>query len=288
MSIAISTAAGAAIPKLYPWTALLVPSRSKLEILRSLDLEKVAHNSIGAVPTDTMVSGEGGYKLETHGGRVPIPWIIGTAGWAIFFHQPFGTFDFKGPQSKFAPTSPEAAFPLDIFFVASSDPATIMAEYASLTGHPQLPPLWSLGYQQSHRTLASGDEVLAEAKTFRDKKLPCDALIYLGTGFCPSGWNTENGSFFGTQSITQTSKDHRRTPQRQLSRCSARTSSSLTSYEGGPAATAETWKAIKMKTIARSMACQMKYLNTHNCTAAYCICRNGLCSPLLCPEHAQG
>jgi alpha-glucosidase/alpha-D-xyloside xylohydrolase len=70
-----------------------------------------------------------------------------------------------------------------------------MAEYALLTGHAELPPLWSLGYQQSHRTLASREEVLAEAKTFREKKLPCDALIYLGTGFCPSGWNTENGSF---------------------------------------------------------------------------------------------
>jgi len=55
--------------------------------------------------------------------------------------------------------------------------------------------MWSLGYQQSHRTLANRDEVLGVAKTFREKKLPCDALIYLGTGFCPSGWNTENGSF---------------------------------------------------------------------------------------------
>jgi len=144
---------------------------------------------------DTMVSGQGGYKLETHGGHVPIPWIISTAGWAIFFHQPFGSFDFTGPQTKFAPTRPDAAFPLDLFFVASPDPAVIMAEYARLTGHAELPPLWSLGYQQSHRTLASRDEVLAEAKTFRDKKLPCDALIYLGTGFCPSGWNTGNGSF---------------------------------------------------------------------------------------------
>jgi alpha-glucosidase/alpha-D-xyloside xylohydrolase len=144
---------------------------------------------------DTMISGQGGYHLETHGGRVPIPWIIGTSGWAIFFHQPFGTFDFTGPQSKFAPANPDIPFPLDIFFSASSDPQTIMAEYAGLTGHAELPPLWSLGYQQSHRTLASRDEVLAEAKTFREKKLPCDALIYLGTGFCPSGWNTENGSF---------------------------------------------------------------------------------------------
>jgi alpha-glucosidase (family GH31 glycosyl hydrolase) len=144
---------------------------------------------------DRMKSGQGGYQLGTHGGRVPIPWLIGTSGWAMFFHQPFGTFDFTGAQSKFLPTSPQTALPLDIFFVASRNPATIMSEYARLTGHAEKPPLWSFGYQQSHRTLASREEVLAEARTFREKKLPCDALIYLGTGFCPSGWNTENGSF---------------------------------------------------------------------------------------------
>lgn len=143
--------------------------------------------------TDPMRSGQGGYRLGTHGGRVPIPWIVSTSGWALFFHQPFGSFDFSGPESKFQPVTPESA--LDIFFIASSDPAVIMSEYARLTGHAELPPLWSLGYQQSHRTLASREEVLAEGKTFREKKLPCDALIYLGTGFCPSGWNTDNGSF---------------------------------------------------------------------------------------------
>jgi alpha-glucosidase (family GH31 glycosyl hydrolase) len=144
---------------------------------------------------EAMRSGQGGYQLATHGGRVPIPWLIGTAGWAIFFHQPFGTFDFTGAQSKFLPRDPASALPLDLFIVAAREPATIMAEYARLTGHAELPPLWSLGYQQSHRTLASREEILEEAKTFRDKKLPCDGLIYLGTGFCPSGWNTENGSF---------------------------------------------------------------------------------------------
>jgi alpha-glucosidase (family GH31 glycosyl hydrolase) len=144
---------------------------------------------------DSMRSGQGGYKLATHGGRVPIPWVIGTSGWALFFHYPFGTFDFTEERGKFAPASRDSALPLDLFLIASSDPATIMAEYARLTGLPELPPLWSLGYQQSHRTLASREEVISEAKMFRDKKLPCDAMIYLGTGFCPSGWNTENGSF---------------------------------------------------------------------------------------------
>jgi alpha-glucosidase (family GH31 glycosyl hydrolase) len=144
--------------------------------------------------TDRMRSGQGGYQLRTHGGRVPIPWLIGTEGWAMFIHQPFGTFDFTGTESKFQPTGP-TALPLDIFFVGSREPATIMAEYARLTGHAEMPPLWSFGYQQSHRTLASREEILEEAKTFREKKLPCDALIYLGTGFCPSGWNTNNGEF---------------------------------------------------------------------------------------------
>jgi alpha-glucosidase (family GH31 glycosyl hydrolase) len=142
---------------------------------------------------DSMRSGQGGYKLATHGGRVPIPWVIGTSGWAIFFHQPYGSFDFTGQQAKFQSATPGAA--LDLFFVGSPDPTTIMAEYAGLTGFAEMPPLWSFGYQQSHRTLANREEVLAEAKTFREKRLPCDALIYLSTGFCPSGWNTENGSF---------------------------------------------------------------------------------------------
>jgi alpha-glucosidase (family GH31 glycosyl hydrolase) len=144
---------------------------------------------------DPMISGQGGYKLATHGGRVPIPWIIGTSGWALFFNQPFGTFDLTGSPGKFLPSSRDAALPLDIFFTVAKDPATIMAEYARVTGLPQMPPLWSFGYQQSHRTLASREEILGEAKMFREKRLPCDALIYLGTGFCPSGWNTANGSF---------------------------------------------------------------------------------------------
>ncbi|MGA3087930.1 MAG: TIM-barrel domain-containing protein [Terriglobales bacterium] len=144
---------------------------------------------------DLMQSGQGGYKLATHGGRVPIPWIISASGWAIFFHQPFGTFDLTGPEGRFLPAGAGSALPLDLFFVVSSEPSQIMAEYARITGYTEMPPLWSLGYQQSHRTLASREEVLAEARTFREKKLPCDTLIYLGTGFCPSGWNTENGSF---------------------------------------------------------------------------------------------
>jgi alpha-glucosidase/alpha-D-xyloside xylohydrolase len=70
-----------------------------------------------------------------------------------------------------------------------------MKEYAVITGHAEMPPRWSLGYLQSHRTLAGPDEILSVARTFREKQLPCDALISLGTGFTKSGWNTYNGEF---------------------------------------------------------------------------------------------
>ncbi|HZW31579.1 MAG TPA: TIM-barrel domain-containing protein [Isosphaeraceae bacterium] len=171
---------------------------------------------------DRMRSGQGGYRLRTHGGRVPVPWLIGTAGWAMFVHQPAGTFDLTGAEGRFTPARPAAALPLDLFLVTARDPARVMAALARLTGHAELPPLWSLGYQQSHRTLASREEVLAVARTFREKKLPCDVLIYLGTGFCPSGWNTGHGSFTFNPPVFPNPGDDRRAARDALPRGASR------------------------------------------------------------------
>ncbi|HTH23514.1 MAG TPA: TIM-barrel domain-containing protein, partial [Vicinamibacterales bacterium] len=138
-------------------------------------------------------NGQGGYQLRTHGGRVPIQWLVSTDGWGMYIHQPLGSFDLMGSIGRLMPTSD--ALPIDIFIVAADDPKTIIGEYARITGYAELPPLWSFGYMQSHRTLTGPDEISWVARTFREKKLPCDALIYLGTEFTPSGWNTRNGEF---------------------------------------------------------------------------------------------
>ena len=144
--------------------------------------------------TYTSRSGQGGYQLRTHGGRVPIQWLISADGWAMYIHQPLGTFDLTGSRGRFDPPQ-DAPLPLDVFVVDARDPVAAMGEFARLTGTPELPPLWSFGYQQSHRTLSGPEEVRWVARTFREKHLPCDTLIYLGTGFTPSGWNTLNGEF---------------------------------------------------------------------------------------------
>jgi alpha-glucosidase (family GH31 glycosyl hydrolase) len=146
---------------------------------------------------DTMRNGQFKPDQFINGGRSPIPWLISPVGWGLFFHHPDGTFDLTGARGVFRPST--AAEAQDIFLIltpsSEPDPAILLKEFALLTGMPHLPPLWAFGYQQSHRTLASREAVLEEAKTFREKKLPCDVMIYLGTGFAPSGWNTGHGSF---------------------------------------------------------------------------------------------
>ncbi|MBS1803239.1 MAG: DUF5110 domain-containing protein [Acidobacteria bacterium] len=142
---------------------------------------------------EAMRNGQSSPGLRTIGSRVPIPWLISPAGWGIFVGLPFGTFDLTGEIGVV--TSPVATSTRNVYLVLGDSPAEVLKGYAELTGFPHLPPLWSLGYLQSHRTLANREEVMGIGKTFREKKLPCDGLIYLGTGFCPSGWNTGHGSF---------------------------------------------------------------------------------------------
>ena len=141
---------------------------------------------------DAMRNGQHDPDLRTYGARVPIPWLMG-AGWGLFFAHPWGSFDLTGAQGEFAPG--EETPTRDIFLILADTPAQLLREWAELTGYPHMPPLWALGFQQSHRTLGSRETVLAEAKEFRARNLPCDALIYLGTGFCPAGWNMGHGSF---------------------------------------------------------------------------------------------
>jgi alpha-glucosidase/alpha-D-xyloside xylohydrolase len=130
-----------------------------------------------------------------NGGRLPIPWLVGSPGWGLYVNRPTGDVDLSGEEGRAFPAPEDQRALLDVFVVGADRPQDLMQEYAELTGFPTMPPLWTLGYQQSHRTLTDREAVFNIARSFREKKLPCDALIYLGTGFAPSGWNEVNGSF---------------------------------------------------------------------------------------------
>jgi alpha-glucosidase len=142
-----------------------------------------------------MEPGWGAWNRPVLGSVVPSPFVIGTEGWAVFAHRPEGQFDLREGKGRFIPKQDtEGSAALDLFVVGVKEPADALGEYHRLTGRPVMPPKWALGYFQSHRTLAGPEEPVQIARLFREKKLPCDALIYLGTGYCTNGWNTGHGS----------------------------------------------------------------------------------------------
>lgn len=142
--------------------------------------------------------GWGAYERPTHGSRVFAPMLIGADGWAMFVHQPLdrdNVFDLREGEGSLVPGKDARKRALQLFIISWKKPADIFTEYNRITGKTPMPPKWALGYMQSHRTLEGPDQVRKIARTFRTKNLPADALIYLGTGFTPAGWNKGHGSF---------------------------------------------------------------------------------------------
>ncbi len=145
--------------------------------------------------TFPMRSSQDAYNKPFFGGRMPVPWLI-SSRWALFLHDPPSAIDLTGTEGHFTPVkTPEGSSMLDIFVMGFQHPTEALTEYSRLTGFPSMPPLWALGYEQSHRTIVDRNAVFTVARNFREKKLPCDVLIYLGTGWAPSGWNTGHRSF---------------------------------------------------------------------------------------------
>ena len=72
--------------------------------------------------------------------------------------------------------------PLDYYLLYGPSPEQVVESYAWLTGTPPLPPLWTLGYQQSRYSYYPQSKVLEIANRLRSDKIPSDA-IYLDIDF---------------------------------------------------------------------------------------------------------
>ncbi|MGC9471415.1 MAG: TIM-barrel domain-containing protein [Bacteroidales bacterium] len=162
------------------------------------------------------------WQSDAYGSRNPVPLLISTGGWALYFTTPWGRFDLTGKdRGIFIPVEPAEAGGMrqnrenqqqnlgkgippmdsfvpglyDLFVFDARDPAAFMKNISLISGQAVMPPRWALGYMQSHRTLEDEQQMMAIVDSFRNKEIPLDAVIYLGTGFCPRGWNTEQPSF---------------------------------------------------------------------------------------------
>lgn len=65
---------------------------------------------------------------------------------------------------------------MDYYVFGAQSIADIIKDYTWLTGRMEMPPLWSLGYQQCRWSYMSADEVLGIARKFREHQIPADAI----------------------------------------------------------------------------------------------------------------
>ncbi len=65
---------------------------------------------------------------------------------------------------------------MDYYFIMGESALDTVQTYTRLTGLPPMPPLWSLGYHQSKWSYYPAAEVEKLAATFRQKRIPCDAI----------------------------------------------------------------------------------------------------------------
>src|SRR6266852_5589647 len=72
--------------------------------------------------------------------------------------------------------------PIDYYLFYGPDPKQVVQTYAWLTGLPPLPPLWSLGFQQSRFSYETETRVREIASRLRADKIPSDVL-YLDIDF---------------------------------------------------------------------------------------------------------
>jgi alpha-glucosidase len=72
--------------------------------------------------------------------------------------------------------------PLNYYILYGPSPKQVVETYAWLTGTPPLPPLWSLGFQQSRYSYVPQARVLQVARRFRTDHIPAD-VIYLDIGY---------------------------------------------------------------------------------------------------------
>ena len=66
------------------------------------------------------------------------------------------------------------AFP--IIIIEGDSPQQVLVRLASLIGTMPPPPRWALGYHQCRYSYTPDDRVLEVARTFREKRIPCDVI----------------------------------------------------------------------------------------------------------------
>ena len=110
-----------------------------------------------------------------------IPFFIGLrAGkaYGVFFDNTWrSVFDFGKESPDYFSFGAEGG-ELNYYFFPGPSPTAVVSAYTALVGRSPLPPLWTLGYQQSRYSYYPEASARAIVQTMQSKKIPLDAIYF--------------------------------------------------------------------------------------------------------------
>ena len=110
-----------------------------------------------------------------------IPFFYGShedGHYGIFFDNTFRSFfDFGHEQNDLCRFWADGG-EMNYYFIYGNSLTHVGENYTALTGKPEMPPLWSLGFHQCKWSYYPESEVREIAQKFREHEIPCDC-IYL-------------------------------------------------------------------------------------------------------------
>ncbi|SFF38898.1 glycoside hydrolase family 31 protein [Thermoflexibacter ruber] len=122
-----------------------------------------------------------GYDEDSDMIYASFPFYIGinqNLAYGIFMDNSYKShFNFGASNDRFVSFCAEDG-EMNYYFIHNESVSKIIEDYTFLTGRMEMPPLWSLGYQQCRYSYYPESEVLTLARTFREKQIPAD-VIYL-------------------------------------------------------------------------------------------------------------
>lgn len=116
-------------------------------------------------------------------------------GYGLFFNNTWRThFDFDTQNDGITRMWADGG-EMDFFFMFGPKLEDVARQYHLLTGVPELPPLWALGFHQCRWSYRTDKRVRELAAEFRERNIPCDA-IYLDIDYMDAykcfTWNRES------------------------------------------------------------------------------------------------
>ncbi|WPQ60182.1 glycoside hydrolase family 31 protein [Chitinophaga sancti] len=161
---------------------------------------------MGDKPTDLNMHGKRvenfgtdayGYQKDTDPLYRNIPFYYGLhqgIGYGIFFDNTFRTiFDF-GKERENTTSFWARGGEMNYYFIYGPELLQVAEGYTKITGTPDLPPMWALGYQQCRWSYYPDKRVREIAAEFRKREIPCDVIhldIDYMEGFRCFTWSKE-------------------------------------------------------------------------------------------------